>query len=434
MDYTEIPRSLIYKERTDLKDFGVQILGTLNNYLFTQMRKLTLLHCGTAKEIALQCLNNAYYICTLIQLDDFPDLSMDKYERKLLEVKIPFIGDVYQASMALVCLLLAAYDDKYKQRDDLLIDSIYHWTSSNKWTGSNSFKSFDDIIKTCNTDSFILPKSEFAPRDIIEVIETFSVKDLQVYADYICERLALIKDSRKRTYGADMAIARLRDDQRELCDNAGYNPKKDYFKYADNHPSLLDFEWEDKIRGHYQQSKKAIEYYQEHYPKMENTHHDQQTESDLSSSNKEALVAEKEQLKQQLAQCFSQVNELSKENAELKEKLAELSEPVENLTADQKVRLAFALNLLKAAGLTDKILDQRGNKAKVATVMLLLTGISSSKNKRGNDAQTCQTFLTDQKYYPRKQNMEILIRLNTLCAELGINACLSLESQSNNKE
>ena len=87
MDYTKVPRALIYKDRNDLNDFGVQTQGTINNYLFNQMRRLTLLHCGNAKEIALQCFNNAYYICTLTQLDEFPDLSMDKYEKELLHVK-----------------------------------------------------------------------------------------------------------------------------------------------------------------------------------------------------------------------------------------------------------------------------------------------------------------------------------------------------------
>jgi len=61
MEYAKIPRSVIYKDRRDLNEFGVQIEGTLNHYLFNQMRRMTLLRCGDAKQIALQCLNNAYY-------------------------------------------------------------------------------------------------------------------------------------------------------------------------------------------------------------------------------------------------------------------------------------------------------------------------------------------------------------------------------------
>lgn len=201
MDYIKLPRSLIYKERKSLKDFGVLTKGTLNHYLFMRMARMTLLRTGDSEQIALQCLNNAYYICTLILLDEFPYLKMDKYEEKLLEEIIPFPNDVYQASMALVCVLLAAYDDKYKQKDDILIENIYHWTSSNKWTGSLSHNSFVNIIKECRPDGFSLSLVDFAPRDIIEVIETFGVRDLQVYAEYICERLALIENPRQRMHG-----------------------------------------------------------------------------------------------------------------------------------------------------------------------------------------------------------------------------------------
>lgn len=277
MDYTKIPRELIYKDRTNLKDYGVQVYGTMNNYLFTQMRKLTLLRCGNAKEIALQCFNNAYYICTLIQLDEFPDLSMDKYERNLLEVLIPFPEDVYQASMALVCVLLAAYDDKYKQKDNPLIDSIHHWTSSNKWTGSLCHNSFEDILKACSTDSFTLPKSVFAPRNIDELIENCSESDLQVYAEYICERLALLNDPTQRMHGAVMAITRIKDFQRDLCKKSEYNPKKDCFKYPGNEYSISDFNWEISVRNKYQQSKEAIDYYTEHYPTNEETVESSQT-------------------------------------------------------------------------------------------------------------------------------------------------------------
>lgn len=152
MDYTKLPRSLIYNDRESLNEFGVQTAGTLNNYLFTQMRRMTLLRCGDAKEIALKCLNNAYYICTLMQLEEFPDICMDKYEQILLPDMIPFPEDVYQASMALVCVLLGAYDDKYKQEDNILIESIHHWTCSNKWRGHLAHNSFENIIKFCTPD------------------------------------------------------------------------------------------------------------------------------------------------------------------------------------------------------------------------------------------------------------------------------------------
>ena len=87
----------------------------------------------------------------------------------------------------------------------------------------------------------------------------------------------------------------------------------------------------------------------------------------------------------------------------------------------------------KEAGLTDKTMKVRGNGVKVAEIMSLLLNITS-KNKRGNSAQICQTFLSDEgKYYPQTKDTETLIKLNKLCSELGIRACLSLEAQGNKK-
>jgi hypothetical protein len=95
--------------------------------------------------------------------------------------------------------------------------------------------------------------------------------------------------------------------------------------------------------------------------------------------------------------------------------------------------MALALELLRAAGLNDKTLYIRGNKVKAATIMMLLTGISSN-NSRGNKAQICQTFLSDNaRYFPRKENMDTLIKLNHLFVDLGLTISLSIESQSNKK-
>lgn len=427
MDYTKIPRELIYKDRINLDAFGVETPETINQYLFSQMVRMTLLRTGTAEKIALRCFNNAYYICTLIQLDKRPYLHMDGYEELLMKEDIPFVGDVYQASMAMVCILLGAYDDKWKKKDDILIESIYHWTSSNKWRGNSCHNSFEDIVKTCNAEGYYLPSDAFAPRDIVEVIENFPERNLWEYADYICERLALLKDPRKRMHGTDMAIARLNDYQRKLCKNTEYDPRKDRFKNSD-YGLVGDFSYEENIRNTYKRSQEAIDYYNALYPNAENCHHEELTESALPASGNEALIAENNQLRDQLAQCKSQMKELETNINELKAKLDEVLEPVENLTAEQKVRMEFALQLLQAAGVTDEVLKKRGNKQKVATLMSLLLDIRNN-NSRGNTAQTCANYISDRRYYPREQNQKLLFQLNTLCLELGLNVCINITPQ-----
>lgn len=429
MDYTDVHRSLIFKDRTNLNDFGVQIPGTMNNFLFTQMRRLTLLHSGNAKEIALQCLNNAYYICTLIQLDELPDLSMDKYEENLLEVKIPFPHDVYQASMALVCVLLAAYDDKYKQKDNPLIESIHHWTSSNKWTGSLSHKSFEDIIKTCSTDRFTLHQSEFAPRDIIEVISNVREGFLAACAEYICERLALLKDPSQRMYGADMAIARIKDYQRELCEKYEYDPKKNCFKYAEKNYFMRTLDMKNFIRDNYQQCEEAIEYYTKHYPTKDENDSKEKTAETTQTSETEVLQKEKEEIESKLNQKVNELQQLLTEKTKALQKalqiIEEYRQPVKELTAKQKIRMEFAVQLLLKAGLAEENLDKENrNKSKVASLLSLLLDIKPT---------ICANFLVDRKYYPQEKDRDTILELDKLCLELGVNAHLSTEQQGNKK-
>ena len=432
MDYINIPRKLIYKDRTDLKDFGVQVINTVNHNLFSNL-KMLFKATDRAKELILRSFNNAYYICTLIPFEDFPDTQVAEYEKLLLKDDLYDCEEICAVSMAMVCKLLPACDSRWRSEDNDLINSIQYRFTHYQWMNSGARKSFEFMEEKQNTNGLFLPPNEFAPRDIIEVIETFSVSYLQDYAEYICERLVLIEDSRKRMYGADMAIAKIKDYIRNLCEEYEYNPKKDCFKYSgpEGMPIIRDLTNEERVRKFYKKSKEAIDYYTKHYPNEDDSHPEQQTDSTSVIPGNEKLIAENEQLKEQLAQYVSQVNELVKDNAELKEKLAEFSESVEELTAEQKVRMAFTLALLKEAGLTPEVLDK--NKSKVATIMYILTGIVSN-NKKGYKAQICQNYLTDQKYYPRKGNMETLLKLNTLCAELGIRVTLNMESQSNKKE
>ena len=130
MDYIKIPRSLIYKEREDLKDFGVQTPNTINNLLFINLKQQALMGVPGAREIALRCFNNAYYVCTLILLEanDFPELRISDYVDKILEIEKDnkHIDEVCLASMAMATLLLATYDEE-KWSEELVYPYEYQY-------------------------------------------------------------------------------------------------------------------------------------------------------------------------------------------------------------------------------------------------------------------------------------------------------------------
>ena len=78
MDYTKIPRQLIYRERKSLEEFAEEdeanvliIDNMLDSYYFSK---------SDAKNRALKCYNSAYYICTLIKLSgDRPEWNFTIY-------------------------------------------------------------------------------------------------------------------------------------------------------------------------------------------------------------------------------------------------------------------------------------------------------------------------------------------------------------------
>lgn len=422
MDYIDIPRSLIYKDRTDLKDFGVQVIETVNHNLFFNL-KMLFKATDRAKEIILRCFNNAYYICTLIPFEDFPEMQVAEYEKLLLKGNTYDCEEICAVSMAMVSKLLPACDARWRSEDNDLINNIHYRFTHYQWMNSGARKSFEFMEEKHNTIGLYLPPNVFAPRDILEAIENVSVNDLAIGVIYICDRLALLDDSRKIIYGADLAIARLRDNLQEIYEEWGYNPQTKVFESEKEESFIRDDIQNIHFFRHATELKeKAIKYIVDHYPTKK-----------IDSSEQPVNIPQKpetDDLLRKIKELESKLSIQDKKLLEAQQNIEDLRQPVEELTAQQKVRMAFALDLFKAAGLSDEILEKRGNKAKVATVMSLLTGISSN-NSRGNKAQICQTFLTDKRFYPRKENMDMLIKLNSLCAELNISVSLPLESQGN---
>ena len=421
IDYIQLPRTLIYKHRENLNDFGVKIPGTINHELFLSLKDIYRA-TDRAKELILRCFNNAYYICTLIPFEEFPEMQVAEYEKMLMRGDTYAREEVCVLSMAMVAKLMQAYDARWRQEDNELIKNIHYRFTHYQWMHSGARSSFEKIFDNHNTDGLILPPNEFAPRDIIEPIEKENVGILDIYQEYICERLALTEDPDRRLYGTDRAIARLKNDLNEIYDKYGYD-------YATYEPKLEDLGtpndlWADdidddlgrRVKSLVDDRNAAIAFYSENYQKIregisqQTTHIDEQPKAIVHSSE---IINLRERIKVLTDENKRLQTELSKAQA----KIEEFMQPVEELTAEQKVRMAFTLQLLKAAGLTDEKLDQ--NKSKVATIIHLLTNIGSNNNGTYSPTQMCQNWLVDKLYYP-KRNTDTLLELNTLCSKLGI--------------
>ena len=429
MDYIKIPRSLIYKDRNDLKDFGVQAPGTMNYLLFLLLKQQALMGVSGAREVALRCYNNAYYVCTLILLEanDFPELRISDYVDKILEIEKDkgHVDEVCLASMAMACLLLARYDEKrYGSGSDIWNNISYRCTHY-QWYHSSATAIFHKMISCDYHITKPLSYTDFAPRDIIEVIVNCSERDLQLYAEYICERLALLKDPRQRIYGADMAIARIKDYKNKLCKDTEYNPKEDCFKYVDNDYSTRNFNWEDNIRGYYQQSKEAIDYYTQHYPTKEEKDSKKETVESPQTPKTEVIHASIRELESKLTRQIDELKQKIDEKEKALQKalqiIEEYEKPVTELTAKQKIRMEFALQLLHNSGLKELKL----NKDKTATLLSLLMGDIGH--------QICYNYLIHRDYKPQIQDEKTILTIDQFCLEMGIKAFLDTQNTRGHK-
>ena len=149
------------------------------------------------------------------------------------------------------------------------------------------------------------------------------------------------------------------------------------------------------------------------------------------AENSTASIDADEQ-KKRIRELEGQVRNLQRNLQEANQIIEEYRQPVEELTAEQKVRMAFALQLLRAAGLSDEILNL--NKSKVAKIIHLLTNIGANNNGAYSPTQICQNWLVDKNYYPER-NVEIIKEIDTLCAQLKLDtkAYLIFVSQKNDK-
>ena len=451
MDYINIDRSLIYKERTDLKDFGVQVPGTINYQLFLNLKEL-FKATDRGKELILRCFNNAYYICTLIPFEDFPETQVDRYEKRLLDGESYAAEEICVVSMAMVCKLLPAVDARWRSENSDLIEKIFYRFTHYRWWAMPVSDEFKTIAENNNTDGLFVSPIEFAPRDIIEAIDNVDVRVLMAEVEYVCERIALLDDTRSRTYGADLAIAHLNDELQGLYEDFGYNPKTKKFKSAEPGTAGAEPNFQESFWKEVNPIKKAIEYIDSHRPienndigkQPENTSHE--TESKGLVAKTRALESMRSKYEEQLTRANNticqQATSIKKLEGDIRilkeelrlaqEKINDFMQPVEELTADQKVRMAFTLQLLRAAGLHEEVLND--NKSKVARLIHLVTDIGANNNGKYPPTQICQNWLGDKLYYPER-NLEIIKEINTLCAllQLDTKTYLNLGPQGNDK-
>ena len=193
MDYTKVPRSLIYKDREGLDNFPVDAkfdYPQMEADFFEALEERPfIVNDDDAPELVLKIFNNARYITTLIMSENHPHLYLRRYFKIAAEGinNKTITNHVMPATMALVKNYLCHYRKFYYTK---ITDAIIKNFNSKAWSvdcpeGKDDF--FKLIINGFSDHPLWLTDGEFKRRDIRDVIADMDVygPDLAKGIDYV---------------------------------------------------------------------------------------------------------------------------------------------------------------------------------------------------------------------------------------------------------
>ncbi len=181
MNYTNIPEALLYKRKSVDK---LVMLHPLNAIIFKRLMKMEGWHRDHSREHQiLSCMNNAYYICTIMRLERDATLREDSYKRiarnGFIEDRETFVECV---TLSLVALLIEHSTSEWHNKLQEIADNLHKYASS-LWDEREDYilgcrdTKITNIVHMVGTfmylskdidDSVVLPDELFQPRTLDE--------------------------------------------------------------------------------------------------------------------------------------------------------------------------------------------------------------------------------------------------------------------------
>ena len=170
MDYTKIPQSIVYKKRENLVDF---FNNDLNKTFVKNMQEIDILLESDFEAHALICMNAAYYICTLIMLEEYPTWRLTLYDSILCHLNLHPVEGHKKIVFSLVYLMLKHYDQNWQKGHSDFLEKLYVEIYPEEKGKRLHIRAYAegaprDIFGTLENHlpALVLPNDEFAPRTI----------------------------------------------------------------------------------------------------------------------------------------------------------------------------------------------------------------------------------------------------------------------------
>ena len=200
MDYTKIPRHLIYKEKS-LDDFPINDVHSLDWLMLYRIETSEIAMIPNAEDYVCKIFNNAYYITTLVLKEKRPNLHVADYigiaDGMLLELDDLHSRHRYflAMTMALVYNYLNAMNFKAIGKERLLKtiwDYFVHQFSDQDRDGQARFLFFRNVLNDAEVHKWRVWPERFEPRPIVEAVRQSHVDEIYSFKEYIGERILLL--------------------------------------------------------------------------------------------------------------------------------------------------------------------------------------------------------------------------------------------------
>ena len=393
MDYTQVPRALIYEDRRSLEDFDAYKEGSITQPFLDELLKFGSDSYPNIEENALWCLNNAFYICTMMLLEKDPRSRIYQYKKVATReyIKDRFISDKYwSAVLSMVILLLQRLETPLTRFQDEARQNLLGLIDKN--TNNDCVKTFNCFSKRLKEDTSTpkkIPNSMFAPR----VIDKFAIKDVLSEKDFCWVKFTNYLDERYihdivKAFGTTKeekhnVVEMIRQASHSFYLTGGTNDRIDEVdRILNDIDNEIEFQF--NLEG-----KKVSK------------------ETSKTNNGKQVDIKPYEDRIKKLEEENERLNELTKN---LQKQLNDTNTIPESITAQQRVRMELARLLMEKAGIDKTILDKWGNKDKAGSIMSIILDIPPT---------TCKTYLSDPTIN-KGYHKETILSINTLLEALEL--------------
>lgn len=372
-----IPRALIYAEKENIDEFGIQDESSLNHLIYKWIHSRKEIFPGNAGfgNRKLEVFNDAYYICTVIQSVPKPEDWLSYYKR---ELKLPSIV------LPMVYCYISKFKDKTLALSTLLM-SIETYASEDSVTHMN----LKDIIQYTTGWNESFPTSVFNLRNLTpDMLSTLDWE--KITEGFKKDKIELIVRN----------FAKSEDEQKmlgEAIENAAHKAEDEFYSPSPSPEDFPDDDWDSPSND----DGFGTPDYSEAYSIC-----GQLKQGDVFLGKKRKSLADDDYMA--IAQLKERIKVLEEEKKQLNETIEALNTNMGNIDVAAKVGLELIVKLMINDGAN---LEMYGNKVVCTKALMMMTGRSES---------SCKSIHSDGLRRTNPQHRTKIQELNRLLEQLGM--------------